>query len=98
MNKEGNVDHAKQQIRVVKTPSGGAHLYVEDELLDTSNDLYASEGAAILVGVFGPDETHTKRARRTGGRYPSGAVNWSHEWTMKFVEHRVADRRTLRLI
>jgi RNA-directed DNA polymerase len=24
--------------------------------------------------------------------------NMSHEWTMKFMEHRVADRRTLRLI
>src|SRR5262249_27047282 len=24
--------------------------------------------------------------------------NMSHEWTMKFVEHRVADRRILRLI
>jgi RNA-directed DNA polymerase len=24
--------------------------------------------------------------------------NMSHEWTMKFVEHRVADRRMLRLI
>lgn len=24
--------------------------------------------------------------------------NMSHEWTMKFVEHREADRRVLRLI
>ena len=24
--------------------------------------------------------------------------NMSHEWTMKFIEHRVADRRMLRLI
>ena len=24
--------------------------------------------------------------------------NMSHEWTMKFIEHRVADRRILRLI
>jgi RNA-directed DNA polymerase len=24
--------------------------------------------------------------------------NMSHEWTMKFLEHRVADRRMLRLI
>ena len=24
--------------------------------------------------------------------------NMSHEWTMKFIEHRVADRRVLRLI
>ena len=24
--------------------------------------------------------------------------NMNHEWTMKFIEHRVADRRMLRLI
>ena len=27
-----------------------------------------------------------------------GFFNMSHEWTMKFIEHRVADRRILRLI
>jgi hypothetical protein len=49
-----------------------------------------------------------KSARRVprGGTGPSDLVarlvpthhNMSHEWTMKFVEHRVADRRVLRLI
>lgn len=53
---EWNVVHANHQIRVVKTPSGGARLYVDDELLDTTNDLYASEGDATLVGVFGQNE------------------------------------------
>jgi hypothetical protein len=33
----------------VKTPCDGARLYVGDELLDTTNDLYASEGEATLV-------------------------------------------------
>jgi hypothetical protein len=44
--KEWNVSYAKHQIRVVKTPTDGARLYVDGELLDTTNDLYASEGEA----------------------------------------------------
>jgi hypothetical protein len=50
---EWNVAYAKHQIRVVKTQSDGARLYVDSELLDTTNDLYASEGEPTLVGVFG---------------------------------------------
>ena len=43
---EWNIAYAKHQIRVVKTPTDGARLYVDGELLDTTNDLYASEGEA----------------------------------------------------
>ena len=50
MPNEWNVSYSKRQIRVVKTPTSGARLYVDDELLDTANDLYASEGEATLVG------------------------------------------------
>jgi hypothetical protein len=32
------------------------------------------------------------------GRHFLYLDNMSHEWTMKFIEHRVADRRILRLI
>jgi hypothetical protein len=32
--------------------SGGARLFVDDELLGSTNDLYASEDEATLVGVF----------------------------------------------
>jgi hypothetical protein len=46
------VVHSGHQIYVVKTPSGGARLYVDGELLDTTNDLYASEDEPILLGVF----------------------------------------------
>ncbi|MGB2664686.1 MAG: hypothetical protein WAK48_11820 [Candidatus Acidiferrum sp.] len=47
------VVHANHAIQVVKTPTGGARLYVDGELIDTTNDLYASEDEATLVGVFG---------------------------------------------
>jgi len=43
---ECKVSYAKHQICVVKTPTDGARLYVDGELLDTTNDLYASEGEA----------------------------------------------------
>jgi hypothetical protein len=43
MLNEWNVTYAKHQIRVVKTSTGCARLYVDGELLDTTNDLYASE-------------------------------------------------------
>jgi hypothetical protein len=33
----------------------GARLYVDNELLDVTNDLYASEEEATLVGVFGEE-------------------------------------------
>jgi hypothetical protein len=35
----------------VKTPTDGARLYVDGEVIDTTNDLYASEAEAALVGV-----------------------------------------------
>lgn len=53
---EWNVVHGNHQIRVVKTPSGGARLFVDDELIDTTNDLYASEGEATLVGILGKND------------------------------------------
>jgi hypothetical protein len=53
---EWNVAYANHQIRVVKTQSDGARLYVDSELLDTTNDLYASEGEPTLVGVFGEND------------------------------------------
>ncbi len=45
------VVHANHAIQVVKTPTGGARLYVDGELIDTTNDLYASEEGPALVGV-----------------------------------------------
>jgi hypothetical protein len=50
---ELNFTHGKHQICVVRTPWESARLYVDDELLDTTNDLYASEDEATLAGVFG---------------------------------------------
>lgn len=45
------VVHANHSIQVVKTPNGGGRLYVNGDLIDTANDLYASEEEATLVGV-----------------------------------------------
>jgi hypothetical protein len=44
-SKERSVDYAGHRIRVV-AKSEGARLYVDNELLDVTNDLYASEEEA----------------------------------------------------
>jgi hypothetical protein len=53
--KERSVDYAGHRIRVV-AKSEGARLYVDNELLDVPNDLYASEEEATLMGVFGEED------------------------------------------
>jgi hypothetical protein len=53
--KERLVDYAGHRIRVV-AKSEGARLFVDNELLDVTNDLYASEEEATLVGVFGEED------------------------------------------
>jgi hypothetical protein len=39
---ELNVTYGKHQICVVRTRWESARLYIDDELLDSTNDLYAS--------------------------------------------------------
>jgi hypothetical protein len=53
---ELNVTYGKHRICVVRTRWESARLYIDDELLDSTNDLYASEDEATLVGVFGENE------------------------------------------
>ena len=55
MINEWTVAHGKHQIRVVRTSSDSARLCVDDELLDSTNDLFASGDEAALVGVFGDE-------------------------------------------
>jgi hypothetical protein len=55
MEKERSVDYAGHRIRVVAT-SEGARLYIDDELADVTNDLYANEDEATLVGAFGEED------------------------------------------
>ena len=50
---ETNWTYGTHQIRVVTTVQGGARLYVDAELLDTTNDLYSSEDEPTLLGTFG---------------------------------------------
>jgi hypothetical protein len=65
----------------VKNKWDRARLYVDNELLDTTNDLCASEDEAALVGVFGEDDEFrvevflkpsvpSKVAIRVNGRLP----------------------------
>jgi len=49
---ELTVGYANHTIHVARTPSG-ARLYVNNELVDTTNDLEADGDGATLVGVFG---------------------------------------------
>jgi hypothetical protein len=50
---ELTVSYADHEIRVVKTPTDGARLYIDGKLLDVTNDLFASEDEPTLVGMFG---------------------------------------------
>jgi hypothetical protein len=53
--KERSLDYAGHRIRVLAKPEG-ARLYIDDELADVTNDLYANEDEATLVGVFGEED------------------------------------------
>ena len=55
MEKERSADYQGHRIRVVAN-SEGARLFVDNELLDVTNDLYASEEEATLVGVCGEED------------------------------------------
>lgn len=80
MSKQWNVVHAKHQIRIVKTQSDGASLYVDDELIDTTNDLYASEGEATLVGVFGEDDQFQVEAFVRAPEHTEAEIRVNGEW------------------
>jgi hypothetical protein len=51
MANEWTVTYGEHHIQVVKTSAGSAHLLVDGELLDATNDLYAAEDDPALVGV-----------------------------------------------
>jgi hypothetical protein len=78
--KEWNVIHAKHQIRVVKTSSDGARLHVDGELLDNTNDLYASEGEATLVGVFGENDEFQVEAFVHPSEHTEAEIRVNGEW------------------
>jgi hypothetical protein len=52
------VTYQNHQICVVRTKWETARLYVDDELLDFTNDLYMSEDGPTLMGLFGPNDAH----------------------------------------
>ncbi len=50
---ELTVSYADHEIRVVKTPKDGARLYIDEKLIDVTNEPFASEDEPTLVGMFG---------------------------------------------
>jgi hypothetical protein len=70
----------KHKIRVVKTAADGARLYVDDELLDTTNDLYASEGEPTLVGVFGKDHMFRAEVFVRPSEHAEAEIRVNGEW------------------
>ena len=78
---EWKVVHADHHIRVVKTQSCGARMYVDGELLDTTNDLYASHGEATLVGVFGENDQFQIEAFVRVSQHAEAEIRVNGEWT-----------------
>ena len=77
---EWNVCYTNHQIRVVKTQSDGARLYVDSELLDTTNDLYASDGEPTLVGVFGENDMFQVEAFVRPSEHSEAEIRVNGQW------------------
>jgi hypothetical protein len=78
MTNEWNVVYANRQIRVVK--SHGACLYVDGELLDTTNDLSASQGEATLVGALGENGEFQVEAFVRPSEQAEAEIRVNGEW------------------
>jgi hypothetical protein len=55
---EVHVTYQNHQICVATTKWETARLYVDDELLDITSDLYASGVGPTLMGLFGANDAH----------------------------------------
>ncbi len=77
---EWSIVYANHKIRVVKTSSGGARLYLNNELVDTANDLYASEGEPTLVGVFGENDQFRIEAFVRPSEHAEAEIRVNGEW------------------
>jgi hypothetical protein len=70
---ELTVSYANHEIRVVKTPTDGARLYIDGKLLDVTNDLFEP----TLVGMFGDSQVEafvgpTQMSVRVDGKWLVG--------------------------
>jgi hypothetical protein len=77
---EWTVAYANHEIRVLKTLSDGARLYVDDAVLDTTNDLYASEGEPMLVGMFGENDEFKVEAFVRPSEHAEAEIRVNGEW------------------
>jgi hypothetical protein len=82
---ELTVSYAKHEIRVVKTPTDGARLYIGDKLVDVTNDLFESEDEPTLVGMFG-DNTQVEAFIKT----PLISVRVDGKWLVGEQAYAVA--------
>ncbi|MGB2666754.1 MAG: hypothetical protein WAK48_22310 [Candidatus Acidiferrum sp.] len=75
---ELTVSYAEHEIRVVKTPTDGARLYIDGKSRDVTNDLFESEDEPTLVGMFGDNtqvEAYVKPTQvsvRVNGEWVAG--------------------------
>jgi hypothetical protein len=56
-------------------------MYVDGELLDTTNDLYASKGEATLVGGFGENDQFQIEAFVRVSQHAEAEIRVNGEWT-----------------
>ena len=77
---EWTVVYGTHQIRVVMTRHEGARLYVGDELLDTTNELYAAGDEATLAGTFGDKDGFRVEVFMKLSPAPKAAIRVNGEW------------------
>lgn len=77
---EWNVCYPKHQICVVKTQSDSARLYVDSELLYTTNGLYASEGEPTLVGISGENDMFQVEAFVRPSEHAEAEIRVNGQW------------------
>lgn len=87
---EWTVTRTKHQIRVAKTQCDGARLHIDDELLDTANGLYASEGEATRVGVFGENDEFRVEALGRPSEHTGAEIQVNGDWIVGDKVYAVA--------
>jgi|HubBroStandDraft_1064217.scaffolds.fasta_scaffold420068_2 hypothetical protein len=51
--KQWTAKYGVHDIQLISKDNGTAELYIDNELVDSTNDLYASETEPALVGMIG---------------------------------------------
>jgi hypothetical protein len=83
-------------MRAVKTRFDGARLHVDGDLLDSKNDLYASEGEATLLGVFGENGQFRVEAFVRPLEHAGAEVRVNGKWVAGNRVYAVASEQVVR--